>query len=177
MWWFGACFLYLSDANSIFEQLSEGRLDTPLDGAQQDSSFAYRTLTAMPAARSESQWESECKLAGINRIDRAASSSGFHVWLPLAIVCWASKVVLLRQCLHDQRTHDFPRAFPLLAYNAPRSASSPCHSLWSTTVKPMSPSMAVFSHGYSLSSIVPYPTHGTKPTTLPITSLPLTSML
>ncbi len=45
-----------------------------------------------------------------------------------------------------------------------------CYSRCSTTVKPIKPSMAVFSHGYSLSRIVTYPTNGMKPTTLPITS-------
>jgi hypothetical protein len=44
------------------------------------------------------------------------------------------------------------------------------HSLCSTTPTPISPSITVFSHGYSDSRIVPYPTYGTKPTTLPTTS-------
>lgn len=46
----------------------------------------------------------------------------------------------------------------------------PFHSLCSTTITPIIPSITCFSHGCSLNKMVMYPTKGMKPMTLPITS-------
>lgn len=51
-----------------------------------------------------------------------------------------------------------------------QSSRSAIYSRCSTTVKPINPIITVFSQGYSLSRMVPYPTNGIYPTTLPTTS-------